>query len=42
MKNFIRFLEAEFNAVFNNIIILLFWKLFDNLFNFYSNVDQNS
>ena len=42
MKNFIRFLDAEFDADFKNIIFLVFWKLYDSEINFSSIVDQNS
>ena len=42
MKNFIRFLDAEFNADFKNIIFFVFWTLFDSEINFSSHVDQNS
>ena len=42
MKNFIRFLEAELNADFKNIIFFVFWALFDSEINFSSNVDQKT
>ena len=42
MKNFIRFLDAEFNADFKNIIFFVFWTFFDSEINFSSYVDQNS
>ena len=40
-ENLIRFLDAEFNADFKNIIFFVFWTLFDSEINFSSNVDQN-
>ena len=42
MKDFIRFLDAEFKADFKNNIFFVFWTLFDSEINFSSNVDQNS
>ena len=42
MKNFMRFLDAEFNADFKNIIFFEFWTFFDSEINFSSNLDQNS
>ena len=42
MKNFIRYLNAEFNADFEKNIFLEFWKVFDRELNYFSNVDQIS
>ena len=42
MKNFIRILDAVFNADSKNIIFYVFWTFFDSEINFSSHVDQNS
>ena len=38
MKNFIRFLDAEFHTDFENNIFFEFWKVFDSEINYFSNV----
>ena len=42
MKNFIRFLDAEFNADSKIIILFIFWTFFDSEIKYSSHVDQNS
>ena len=42
MKNFIRFLDAEFHTDFEKKNFIKFCKVFDNKINNYITVDQNS
>ena len=42
IKNFIWFLDTEFNADFEKNIFYEFWKDFDSEIKYFSNVDQNS
>ena len=42
MKNFIRFLDAEFHADFENNIFFEFWKVFVSEIKYFSIVDPKS